>query len=58
MSMKPSHVLQAMGVPADLSKCSIRFSLSALTTEEEIDGALSIVPGVLSRLRKISPVAR
>jgi cysteine desulfurase len=58
MSMKPSHVLQAMGVPADLSKTSIRFSLSALTTEEEIDGALAVVPGVLSRLRKISPVAR
>jgi cysteine desulfurase len=58
MSTKPSHVLQAMGVPADLSKCSIRFSLSALTTEDEIDGALSIVPGVLSRLRKISPVTR
>jgi cysteine desulfurase len=58
MSLKPSHVLQAMGVPAELSKGSIRLSLSALTTEEEIDGALSIVPGVLSRLRKISPVAR
>jgi cysteine desulfurase len=58
MSLKPSHVLEAMGVPAELSKCSIRFSLSALTTEEEIDGALSIVPGVLSRLRKISPAAR
>jgi len=58
MSMKPSHVLQAMGVPADLSKASVRFSLSALTTEEEIDGALSVIPGVLSRLRKISPVSR
>jgi len=58
MSMKPSHVLQAMGVPADLSKSSVRFSLSGLTTEEDIDGALAAVPGVVERLRKISPVTR
>jgi cysteine desulfurase len=58
MSTKPSHVLQAMGVPADLAKSSVRFSLSALTTTEEIDGTLAVVPGVVERLRKISPVAR
>ncbi len=58
MSTKPSHVLQAMGVPADLAKASVRFSLSSLTTAEEIDGALAVVPGVVERLRKISPVVR
>lgn len=56
-STKPSHVLTAMGFPADLVKSSVRFSLSELTTEEEIDRALAVVPGVVGRLRRISPVA-
>ena len=57
-STKPSHVLQAMGIPAEVAKTSVRFSLSSLTTEEEIDAALAILPGVVGRLRKISPVSR
>jgi cysteine desulfurase len=57
-STKPSHVLTAMGLPADVVKSSVRFSLSMLTTDEDIDGALRIVPGVIDRLRKISPVTR
>lgn len=58
MSMKPSHVLRAMGIPAEVAKTSVRFSLSALTTEADVDGALAILPGVVGRLRKISPVSR
>jgi len=57
-STKPSHVLTAMGIPPDVVKSSVRFSLSMLTTDEDIDGALRIVPGVIDRLRKISPVTR
>ena len=57
-STKPSHVLTAMGFPPDLVKSSVRFSLSMLTTDEDIDGALAVVPGVVERLRKISPVTR
>jgi cysteine desulfurase len=56
-STKPSHVLTAMGLPSDLIKSSVRFSLSSLTTDEDIDAALRIVPTVVGRLRKISPVA-
>jgi cysteine desulfurase len=57
-STKPSHVLTAMGLPPDVVKSSVRFSLSMMTTDEDIDGALRIVPGVVERLRKISPVSR
>jgi len=57
-STKPSHVLQAMGLPSDVSKSSVRFSLSSLTTAEDIDAALGIAAKVIDRLRKISPVAR
>lgn len=54
MSLEPSHVLKAMGVPHDMARGSVRFSLSALTTGEEIDGALRVIPRVIDRLRKIS----
>lgn len=38
-SSEPSHVLQAMGVPAEILGSSLRFSLGATTTEAEIDAA-------------------
>jgi cysteine sulfinate desulfinase/cysteine desulfurase-like protein len=47
-----------MGIPADVIRGSLRFSLSALTTPEDIAGALAAVPKVIERLRKISPVER
>jgi cysteine desulfurase len=58
LSRQPSHVLRAMGVPPDVVRGSIRFSLSSLTTNEEIDAALQVVPAVIDRLRKISAVER
>jgi cysteine desulfurase len=58
LSQLPSHVLKAMGLSADVSRGSLRFSLSALTTAEEVDGALAAVPQAIERLRKISPVGR
>jgi cysteine desulfurase len=51
-SLDPSPVLLAMGVPEDYAHGSIRFGLSRYTTDEEIDGALEIIPGVIERLRK------
>lgn len=58
MSLEPSHVLRAMGLPPDLARGSVRFSLSALTTDEEVDRALAVVPPVVERLRKISAAAK
>lgn len=58
LSLQPSHVLKAMGLPDDVARGSLRFSLSSLTTPEDIDGALAAVPKVVERLRKISPVGR
>ncbi|HVR86753.1 MAG TPA: cysteine desulfurase family protein [Planctomycetota bacterium] len=58
LSRQTSHVLRAMGVPADVARGSLRFSLSSLTTNEDIDAALQIVPAVIGRLRKISAVER
>ncbi len=54
-SLDPSHVLQAMNVPHSAAHGSIRFSLSRYTTEEEIDYVLERMPGIINRLREISP---
>lgn len=54
-SLEPSHVLRAMGVPFTAAHGSIRFSLSRYNTEGEIDLVLEKVPGIVERLRAISP---
>ena len=58
LSLEPSPVLRAMGFEPDLARGSMRFSLSTLTTAQEIDEAIEIVPRVIERLRKISPATK
>jgi cysteine desulfurase len=52
---EPSHVLRAMGLDDARARASIRLSISRLTTEEEIDAALAIIPAAVARLRELSP---
>ena len=52
ISPKPSHVLQAMGLPANLGRASIRFSLGKNTRAESIDHAVSWVRSVIEQLRQ------
>jgi cysteine desulfurase len=54
-SLEPSHVLRAMGVPFTYAHGSIRFSLSRFNTLDEIDMVLEGLPGIIERLRTISP---
>lgn len=54
-SLEPSHVLRAMGVPFTFAHGSVRLSLSRYTTDDDIDYALETIPGVIERLRAISP---
>lgn len=54
-SLEPSHVMQAMGIPFSAAHGTIRFSLSRFTTEEEIDKTLEVLPGIIERLRALSP---
>jgi cysteine desulfurase len=54
-SLEPSHVLRALGLPYSVLHGSIRFSLSRFTTEKEIDRVLEVLPGVINRLRELSP---
>ena len=48
---EPSHVLLAMGLSAAEARSSVRLSLSRLTTSDEIDRVLEILPTVVERLR-------
>ena len=49
-SPQPSHVLTAMGLPPEVVKASVRFSLGKGTTEEAIDAALERLGRILKRL--------
>jgi len=55
-SLEPSHVILALGLPYEASHGSIRFSLGRHTTEEDIDKVLEVLPGIVQKLRNISPV--
>jgi cysteine desulfurase len=57
-AIEPSHVLIAMGLPADRARASIRFSLGRQNTAEDIDFARALVPETVARLRELSPVYR
>jgi len=54
-SMEPSHVLTAIGKTPDEAHGSLRFSLSSMTTDEDIDYLISVLPGIVGRLRELSP---
>ena len=53
-NLSPSHVLKAMGLTDYDTHSSIRFSLGRQTTEEEVDYVVSIMPGIIEKLRKVS----
>jgi cysteine desulfurase len=54
-AVEPSHVLLAIGLPADEARSSLRFSLGRATTSDEIDRAIAIIPPTVERLRALSP---
>jgi len=56
-STEPSHVLTAAGLSRDDARASLRFSLGRPTTAAEIDRAIEIIPGVVERIRALSPRA-
>ena len=55
-SLQPSHVLLAMGVPAEFAHGTLRFSLSKYTTKEEIDYTIESLVEIIGKLRELSPL--
>jgi len=53
-----SHVLTAIGLKPNQIQSSLRFSLGRWTEEKDIDYVLEILPGIVEKLRKISPLKK
>ena len=53
-SLKPSHVLSAIGVSDELIHGSVRFTVGDFTTKEDLDYTVDCLKAVVSRLREIS----
>ena len=57
-SLKPSHVLTALGRRPEEAHGSLRFTLSKYTTKEEIDYTIEKVKQVVDNLRRLSPLTQ
>jgi cysteine desulfurase len=55
-SLEPSHVLLALGLPAELAHCSLRFTLGRENTEADVERVLEVLPGIVTKLRAMSPL--
>ncbi len=54
-SLKPSHVLLAIGLKHEQAHGSLRVTSGKYTTKEDIDYALEVLPPIINRLRELSP---
>ena len=55
-SLEPSHVLTACGLPPEHAHGSLRLTLGSRNTDDDVDYVLSVLPRVIERLRKMSPL--
>ncbi len=55
-SLKPSHVLEALGVPVEMIHGTVRFTVGDFTTKEDIDYVVDSLKEVVEKLRQLSPV--
>ena len=55
-SLDPSHVLMAIGLPHEIAHGSLRLTIDRENTEEQVDFILEKLPGLVQRLRDMSPV--
>ena len=55
-SLEPSHVIMALGYPEERAHSSIRFTIGRYTKEEEINRLIEVLPPIVEKLRKMSPV--
>jgi len=55
-SLEPSHVLLAIGLPHEIAHGSLRLSFSKDNTGKEVDYLLEVLPGIIEKLRAMSPL--
>jgi cysteine desulfurase len=54
-SLEPSHVILAMGHSVVDAHGSLRITMGRTTTQEQVDKLIEVLPGIISRLRQMSP---
>ncbi len=52
-ALEPSRILTSMGLPPQMARSSLRFSLCRDTTSEEIDRAITVISEVVKTLRNL-----
>ena len=57
-SLEPSHVLLALGLSPEQAHGSLRFSLGRENTEEDVERVLEVLPGIVAKLRAMSPLLK
>jgi len=57
-SLEPSHVLLALGLPAEQAHGSLRFTLGRENTEADVERVLEVLPGIVAGLRTMSPLLK
>ena len=57
-SLEPSHVLLALGLLHEQAHGSLRLSVGKWTEEEDIDRVLEVLPGIIAKLRAMSPLLK
>ena len=55
-SLDPSHVLLALGLKHEMAHGSLRFTIGRLTTDEQIDYVLNVLPEIVAKRRAMSPL--
>ena len=55
-SLDPSHVLMALGLKHEMAHGSLRFTLGRLTTDEQVDYVLDVLPEIVAKRRAMSPL--
>jgi len=55
-TLEPSHVLIALGLKHEEAHGSLLFTLGRQNTEEEVDYVIRVMPDIVKRLRKMSPL--
>ncbi len=57
-SLEPSHVLLALGLSPEQAHGSLRFTLGRENSEEDIERVLDVLPGIIDKLRAMSPLLK
>ena len=55
-TLEPSHVLRAIGLAHEEAHGSLLFSLGRWNNDDDVDRVLSVLPGIVGRLRRMSPL--